>query len=160
MIRLSLPVVHYSLATEEQSLKLVLSQQWKSSVSDCIFLTSRAGGQFPTTLFHLPTIAKLARDAEILTQISDRDLNPKPLDWQSSALTTRPPHASTTHCISYRRILLQPLTWYLPKAYTSVSRMKPRYGTSSVHASSSRVANAEQAASCTLLFASSTRFSN
>ena len=34
------------------------------------------------------------------------------------------------------------LCWYFPKANTNVSRMKLRYGTSSVHASSSRVAKA------------------
>ena len=51
-------------------------------------------------------------------------------------------------------------TWYLLKAKTKVSRIKPRYGTSSVQASSSSVANAEHAASCTRLLASSTRFSN
>ena len=39
------------------------------------------------------------------------------------------------------------LTWYLLKAKTKVSRMNPKYGTNSVHASSSKVAKAEQAAS-------------
>lgn len=52
------------------------------------------------------------------------------------------------------------LCWYLLKAYTRVCKMKPKYGTSSVHASSSRVAKAEHAASCTRLLLSRTRLSN
>lgn len=39
------------------------------------------------------------------------------------------------------------ITWYLLKANTNVSNMNPKYGTSSVVASSSKVAKAEHAAS-------------
>lgn len=52
------------------------------------------------------------------------------------------------------------ITWYFVNANTKVCKMYPRYGTNSMHASSSKVANAEQAASCTLLFGSSTRFNS
>ena len=50
------------------------------------------------------------------------------------------------------------LCWYFPKAKTRVLSMNPRYGTSSVQASSSKVAKAEHAASWTLLLASKMRF--
>jgi len=81
----------------------------------------------------------------------------------------RPPVCASTELGFTRNICSQHLengwnkschTWYLPKAKTRVSRIKLRYGTSSVQASSSRVANAEQAASWTLLLGSKIRFSN
>lgn len=52
------------------------------------------------------------------------------------------------------------ITWYLLKANTNVSNINPKYGTSSVVASSSKVANAEHAASWTLLLGSNILLSN
>ena len=48
------------------------------------------------------------------------------------------------------------LCWYLEKANTRFRRMGSKYGTRSSQASSSRVANALQAASCTRLLLSRT----
>ena len=42
----------------------------------------------------------------------------------------------------YPGVLRTIYTWYFSNAYTRVCNINPRYGTNSVHASSSRVANA------------------
>src|SRR3712207_7556287 len=54
----------------------------------------------------------------------------------------RPPRSTLFPYTTLFRSISRFLCWYLPKAKTSVSRMKLRYGTSSVQASSSSVAKA------------------
>ena len=92
---------------QEQSLKLALGQPWVWSVSDFIFLASAYEGGWPVLTLIVSSshwqftvsvliIAELSRGVggvEISNQISALDgiWTPKPLDWQSSTVTTRPP---------------------------------------------------------------------
>mmetsp|Transcript_71592 Transcript_71592/g.159203 ORF Transcript_71592/g.159203 Transcript_71592/m.159203 type:complete len:331 (-) Transcript_71592:256-1248(-) len=75
-----------------------------------------------------------------------------------SRLSSLPTESASVPTASYR--MSRFFAWYFSQANMRLRRMGSRYGTRLREASSSRVANAEHAASCTFLLWSSTLFSN